>query len=725
MDGAHVAGSPTELHVRSAEPAVGQMAVSGLGVAKAVAGDVASLHVRVADRFGNKFEASAQAFPYTFGCLLNPVLAAGGDKADKKMKAAKGGEKSDGDKRAKGSAKEDEKKAPSLPFEGVWSGSVFEMRYVAQEAGTMDLHLWAATASKQVDDAGGEGGEGGAKAAGDNEHRVPLPGSPFTVHVSEGMASAVGSFVGEAEAGKQGVGFVAGEHILLRPQVRDPFGNASAANEGALSAEHVKPVNVHNIDSFEELPPPKLKGGLGSYELVVEPTRAGLHNVHVKLNGQDITGSPVSFVVTPAAPSSSKCKLMRSVPPENEPLWEKSPIAIVVTLFDKYGNQLDHGGVRVDAKASGVGVSGAKVEDNKDGTYTITLQAGPPGEVKVTVRIDGNDLPPYQLNVQRNPDAHLVDAGGAKAPSAADPGGDGKRARRGSEIDGAEIEEALESGPSAGEKAKDIMNKAKQKGIKEHEARNAAKAAEVAKATEEAERLAASMEPTSPAKGAPLPDVPWMPAATLFAEATAIEKEADEMEKHAGTLKDSFELILGSAIINKLATVGTLQDLMRDWDKNGDGEIGKIEFRQCVTGTDKKSLGIKSANAEIDAFFATLDADGNRWPATTGTEPVGHYLRPVSFALPPVYLSLSLPCALCLVPVCTCSVCTCADSTGWVHAICRRRLPRILRAQARAQEASDSLRARRRRRGRDPREGGGDASQGGGGPRDWLHHRVE
>ena len=29
------------------------------------------------------------------------------------------------------------------------------------------------------------------------------------------------AFVGDAEAGKQGVGFIAGEHVILRPQVRD------------------------------------------------------------------------------------------------------------------------------------------------------------------------------------------------------------------------------------------------------------------------------------------------------------------------------------------------------------------------------------------------------------------------------------------------------------------------------------------------------------------------
>lgn len=132
-----------------------------------------------------------------------------------------------------------------------------------------------------------------------------------------------------------------------------------------------------------------------------------------RLHGDDITGSPVSFHVAPAAPSSSKCKLLRTVPPEDEFILEKMPIEVRVTLFDKYGNQLDHGGVRVDAKASGIGVSGAKVEDNKDGTYTISLTAGPPGEIKIAIRIDGNELPPYLLTVQKSPERIGEDASGA------------------------------------------------------------------------------------------------------------------------------------------------------------------------------------------------------------------------------------------------------------------------------------------------------------------------
>ena len=109
----------------------------------------------------------------------------------------------------------------SLPFEGRMSGSSYEIAYVAQEAGTMDLHLWATELSPADGDDEARKEGGALKAT-----REPLPGSPFTVHVSEGNASATGSFVTEAvskqageAASKQGTDFIAGEHIILRPQV--------------------------------------------------------------------------------------------------------------------------------------------------------------------------------------------------------------------------------------------------------------------------------------------------------------------------------------------------------------------------------------------------------------------------------------------------------------------------------------------------------------------------
>jgi hypothetical protein len=72
VDGAHVSGSPIQLIVHSAQPSVEHMAVAGNGMVKAVAGIKAELQVRVADRFGNRFESSGK-LPYTFGLILNPA----------------------------------------------------------------------------------------------------------------------------------------------------------------------------------------------------------------------------------------------------------------------------------------------------------------------------------------------------------------------------------------------------------------------------------------------------------------------------------------------------------------------------------------------------------------------------------------------------------------------------------------------------------------------------
>jgi len=192
--------------------------------------------------------------------------------------------------------------------------------------------------------------------------------------------------------------------------VRDAFGNAATAPEGALSADHAKP--GYTLD-LTPLDPPKMKGGLGAYEVSLEPTKSGTHVVHIRLHGHEITGSPVSFAVAPAAPHPNKCKLVREFPPEPELPVEKTQAGIRVTLFDKYGNQLDRGGVRVDAKALGAMVSQCTVEDHKDGTYTISLSAGAPGEVKVVARIDGTEIAPMPITFVK---AAQVDAVQAEGP---------------------------------------------------------------------------------------------------------------------------------------------------------------------------------------------------------------------------------------------------------------------------------------------------------------------
>ena len=50
-----------------------------------------------------------------------------------------------------------------------------------------------------------------------------------------------------------------------------------------------------------------------------------------------------------------------------------------------------------------------------------------------------------------------------------------------------------------------------------------------------------------------------------------------------------------------------MADLVRTWDKNGDGDISKMEMRSLM----RSEMNIKADNDEIDAFFMTIDRDGS------------------------------------------------------------------------------------------------------------------
>jgi len=65
---------------------------------------------------------------------------------------------------------------------------------------------------------------------------------------------------------------------------------------------------------------------------------------------------------------------------------------------------------------------------------------------------------------------------------------------------------------------------------------------------------------------------------------------------------------LSAQIGEVLAGRGTkkLDDLLRDWDPNGDGSVTKQEFRVCVRKLFKKPPDTR----ETDALFAALDSDG-------------------------------------------------------------------------------------------------------------------
>lgn len=68
------------------------------------------------------------------------------------------------------------KVATPHPCTGTWIGKEYEIKYVAEMAGNLEMHLWAIQKE-------------------DSEDRIALPGSPFIIHCQAGKAHAGGSSV--------------------------------------------------------------------------------------------------------------------------------------------------------------------------------------------------------------------------------------------------------------------------------------------------------------------------------------------------------------------------------------------------------------------------------------------------------------------------------------------------------------------------------------------------
>jgi hypothetical protein len=168
-------------------------------------------------------------------------------------------------------------------------------RYVAKIAGDLELHIWAVPEGK--------------------DERLPLPGSPFSIHCAAGKAHAGESSVDgftrihevvdsrgssmklgqqqparaqprrhssrEATCGYEESNEVfAGDLISVRPKIRDKLGNPTAAPEGELKVRLAQP----DGSDLELKPNVTIRSGLTNYDVRYEPqVRASRLTTHAHL----------------------------------------------------------------------------------------------------------------------------------------------------------------------------------------------------------------------------------------------------------------------------------------------------------------------------------------------------------------------------------------------------------------------------------------------------------
>lgn len=198
-------------------------------------------------------------------------------------------------------------------------------------------------------------------------------------------ASPASSSIGYPQEEKKAI--YSGEKLLLRPQLRDQFGNPAAAPPDSLTALLESPDGPQPISVK-----PSTKG-LGAYEVTCESALKGEYTLHVRLFDMPIGGSPGVFFVHPAVPTAVRSRLL----PPTEATVTHQNCELVLVAVDKLGNTLDRGGARVDARVLGPNASQCTVEDRRDGTYTITFTAGAVGEYRVIARLDNVEMSPLPL----------------------------------------------------------------------------------------------------------------------------------------------------------------------------------------------------------------------------------------------------------------------------------------------------------------------------------------
>ena len=206
-----------------------------------------------------------------------------------------------------------------------------------------------------------------------------------------------------------------------------------------------------------EVPCEVKDNGDGTYDVTYTPLVPGDHNIEVKVNDEELEGSPVKVYVFDEIPDALNCTV------EGEGLEKaesQSPAPLRIITRNRLGEQLKKGGQKFDVKVEGPTTPAEiEIKDNEDGTYDVTYTPKEQGPHHIDIHVE--------VHGPKKEEAAEKPAEGEEAAEAKEEAAEGEKPAE--EAAPAE-EKKEEAAPAEGEKPAEEGEKAAEEGEKPAEA---------------------------------------------------------------------------------------------------------------------------------------------------------------------------------------------------------------------------------------------------------------
>jgi len=126
----------------------------------------------------------------------------------------------------------------------------------------------------------------------------------------------------------------------------------------------------------------------GTYTVKYKPDGHGDHTIDVTLHDDHIKDAPFHVKIKPA-PDAGKSW---AEGPGLEEAWDNEPAVFTIHSVDLEGNPRKEGGDPFEVKIDGPAPCKPHVQDNNDGTYTVTYNPDAPGNYTVKVDLEGKPI---------------------------------------------------------------------------------------------------------------------------------------------------------------------------------------------------------------------------------------------------------------------------------------------------------------------------------------------